>query len=80
MIERKGIIYRCPVCQGPLGYERLDDGMLINKITDSMNDAVDIFEVHNKSNGYDLVFCWNYRLSHKIPDDLRDATLDLIRR
>lgn len=80
MSERKEIIYKCSICQGPLGYERLDDGMLINKITDSMDDAVNIVEVHNKSNGYDLVFCWDHRLVHKIPDDLRDATLDLMRR
>lgn len=71
--------YMCPICGGPLGHERVDDGMIINKITD-LGDKIDIYEVHNKSNGYDLVYCWNHRLSHRIPDDLKDATLDLIRR
>jgi len=71
-------MYKCPVCDGPLGHEKVDDGMIINKITDD-GKTVSIKEIHNKSNGYDLIFCWNHRLSHKIPSDIRVRTLDLIK-
>lgn len=73
------MIYKCPICNGPLGHERVDDGMIINKITEKNDGEIDIMEVHNKSDGYDLVFCWNHRLSHKIPTDICDKVLDLIR-
>jgi len=71
--------YICPVCKGPLGYERMDDGMIINKITELGKCGYFAYETHNKSNGYELVFCWNHKLSHKIPDALKDDVLTFIR-
>jgi len=70
--------FKCPICGGPLGYERVDDGMIINKITDDGKE-VDIKEIHNKSNGYELIFCWDHRLTHRISRDIIEKTLALIR-
>ena len=71
--------FTCPICGGPLGYERVDDGMIINKITELDNGETDVYEIHNKSNGYELVFCWDHKFSHKIPDALKDNVLTFIR-
>lgn len=69
--------YRCPICNGALGHERVDDGIIISKITEDGNN-LEIKELVNKSNGYDLVFCWDHKLSHIIPNPLKDKVLDLI--
>jgi len=71
--------FKCPICGGPLGYERSDDGILVNKITERDNGETDVYEICNKSNGYELVFCWDHKLSHKIPEDLYDNVLTFIR-
>jgi hypothetical protein len=72
--------FKCPICGGPLGYERSDDGLYIAKIIEDDKGDLDLFEIHNKSNGYDLIYCIDHKLSHIIPYDLRERLLKLINR
>lgn len=65
--------YECPVCGAKLEHERIDDGIIVNRIK---KDG-EVVEMGNKSNGGNYVYCSKNK-SHDIGQDLVEAVLDLV--
>lgn len=65
--------FECPICKSKLEHERIDDGFIINEISFD-GEAT---EVANNSNGATIVRCTENH-SHKLPEELIDAVIDLI--
>lgn len=64
---------KCPTCNSTLLHERVDDGIIINKI--KINGEV--IELSNKSNGYDRIICSKNK-NHVIPNHLKLKILNII--
>jgi len=73
------IKYCCPICKGPLLYEKSIDRFQIVKIIDLGDNNLNLDILHNKSNDYELVFCQSHKYVHIIPKDFRDEIITLIR-
>ena len=67
------MLFQCPICKSLLECERIDDGFYLYEIS---ADG-EVQETSSKSNGFTIVRC-KKDASHKIPEDLIDAVIDMI--